>query len=80
MGVAGLLVAEDRRRKEASRRENSERAGRQRASPFPAPAATTASSALQHLVADASIGLHGLGIFFFDHALGEGARELEMEE
>jgi hypothetical protein len=87
--VAGLLVVEDKRRKEARRRENSDCAGRQRASPLPAPAATTASSAVQHLVADASTGLHGLGILF-DHASSDRERgrkekeelagELEMEE
>ena len=56
---AGLLASDERRLKDASRRESSDCGGRHRASPS---GATVASSAAQHLVADASTGLHGFGI------------------
>ena len=56
---AGLLASDESRRKDASRRESSDCCGRHRASPS---GATAASSPAQHLVADASTGLHGFGI------------------
>lgn len=56
---AGLLASDDRRLKDASRRESSDCCGRHRARPS---GATAASSAAQHLVADASIGLHAFVI------------------
>ena len=56
---AGLLASDESRLKDASRRDSSDCCGRHHASPS---GATTASSAVQHLVADASTGLHGFGI------------------
>ena len=56
---AGLLASDESRRKDASRRESSDCCGWHRASPS---GATAASSPAQHLVADASTGLHGFGI------------------
>jgi hypothetical protein len=56
---AGLLASDESRLKDASRRESSDCCGRHRASPS---GDTAASSAAQHLVTDASTGLHGFGI------------------